>query len=39
MLHVYGVTESEVRDTWTVAQWRAYRDFAVQLLKNRQAVP
>ena len=38
MLHVYGVTESEVRDEWTVAQFRHYRDFALELIKNRQAI-
>jgi hypothetical protein len=34
LLHVYGVTESTVRDEWTLAQFRAYRDFALDLMKN-----
>jgi hypothetical protein len=36
MLHMYGVSEQQIRDGWTVAQFRAYRDFALELMKNRR---
>jgi hypothetical protein len=29
------VTEQTVRESWTVAQFERYRDFAMQLLKTR----
>jgi hypothetical protein len=37
MLACYGVTEQQIRDGWTVAQFDRYRDFAkdVWLLKGR----
>lgn len=36
MLHFYGVTEQHIREAWTVAQFRYYRDFAVESIKSRQ---
>ncbi len=38
MLHVYGVTEDTMLRDWTVGQFRAYRDFALELMKNRQVM-
>ena len=35
MLHFYGVDEATILTTWTLARFRAYRDFAMQLLKTR----
>lgn len=35
MLHVYGVTEDTIISDWTLGQFRAYRDFALELIKNR----
>lgn len=36
MLHFYGVTEQQIHESWTVAQFRFYRDFAVETIKNRR---
>jgi hypothetical protein len=36
MLHMYGVDEDTVRTEWTLGKFRAYRDFALELLKHRQ---
>ena len=33
MRHMFGVTEAEILDTWTVADFRRYRDAALDLLK------
>jgi hypothetical protein len=35
MLHVYGVTEDTIRTTWTLGQFRRYRDFALEIIKAR----
>lgn len=37
MLHVYGVTEDEVRREWTLGKFRVYRDFAIELLKAKRS--
>lgn len=36
MLHMYGVDEDTVRTEWTLGKFRAYRDFALELMKNRR---
>lgn len=35
MRHMYGVTEAEIRDSWTIADFHRYRDAALDLLKIR----
>lgn len=36
LMHVYGVDEDTVLNEWTLGRFRAYRDFALELLKNRR---
>lgn len=35
-MHVYGVDENTILTEWTVARFHYYRDFALELLKNRR---
>lgn len=35
MLACYGVTEAQIRSSWTVAEFERYRDFALNVWMKR----
>lgn len=35
-MHTYGIDEDTVLRTWTVARYYFYRDYALELMKNRR---
>lgn len=35
MLHAYGVTEAQILDSWTLADFTRYRDFAAKWILRK----